>query len=164
MIGSKDLEIIKLSLCQFLEMGKLEAWCLISEAFKYLSGVTHILGRCLIGEVLQYNHINLFNFSRTTVSQTLYNPVFILWPSIWERGYSHHSRVFYCWENYRGFMQKWGLQWYYKRGVSRSTSGTRNKNQGEIIFACFAYVSKQSHRKGISTLELSSCMLKKSLW
>ena len=30
------------------------AWYLISETFLYLSGVIYLIGRCLIGEVLQY--------------------------------------------------------------------------------------------------------------
>ena len=34
-----------------LELG---AWCLISETFLDLSGVIHLIGRCLIGEVLRY--------------------------------------------------------------------------------------------------------------
>ena len=34
-----------------LEVG---AWCLISSTFLYLSGVIHLIGRCLIGEVLRY--------------------------------------------------------------------------------------------------------------
>ena len=34
-----------------LELG---AWCLMSETFLYLSGVIHLVGRCLIGEALQY--------------------------------------------------------------------------------------------------------------
>ena len=34
-----------------LELG---AWSLISEVFLYLNGVIHLIGRCLIGEVLQY--------------------------------------------------------------------------------------------------------------
>ena len=40
-----------------LENGKtleLDAWCLISETFLYFSGVIHLIGRCLRGEVLRY--------------------------------------------------------------------------------------------------------------
>ena len=36
---------------KLLELG---AWCLISETFLYLSAVIHLIGRCLIGEVLRY--------------------------------------------------------------------------------------------------------------
>ena len=36
------------------KMLKLGAGCLISETFLYLSGVIHLIGRCLIGEVLRY--------------------------------------------------------------------------------------------------------------
>ena len=38
---------------------KLGAWCLICETFLYLSGVIHLIGRCLIGEVLRYIHFCL---------------------------------------------------------------------------------------------------------
>ena len=34
----------------------LSAWCLISETFLYLSGVIHLIGQCLIGEVLRYSY------------------------------------------------------------------------------------------------------------
>ena len=34
-----------------LELG---AWCLIIETFLYLSGVIHLIGRCLIGDELRY--------------------------------------------------------------------------------------------------------------
>ena len=35
-----------------LELG---AWCLTSEAFLCLSGVIHLIGQCLIDEVLRYH-------------------------------------------------------------------------------------------------------------
>ena len=38
----------------------LGAWCFISETFLYLSGVIHLKGRCLIGEVIQYFQIKTY--------------------------------------------------------------------------------------------------------
>ena len=43
-----------------LELG---AWCLISETFLYLSRVIHLIGRCLIGEVLRYMLIALIDLN-----------------------------------------------------------------------------------------------------
>ena len=61
---------------QICEPGKaldLGAWCLISETFLYLSGVIHLIGRCLIGEVLRYRFsavvctYELLNFPETKI-------------------------------------------------------------------------------------------------
>ena len=48
------------SAVQICQPGKaldLRAWCLISVTILNLSGVIHLIGQRLIGEVLQYNNI-----------------------------------------------------------------------------------------------------------
>ena len=61
-----------------LELG---VWWLISEAFLYLSGMIHLIGRCLRGEVLRYSGGN------TGVVHTFY----LKWPA----NYGNHTSLYH---------------------------------------------------------------------
>ena len=53
MIGQKKTlgkyQAFAVPVCRRIKALELGAWCVISEAFLCLSGVIHLIGRCLIG-------------------------------------------------------------------------------------------------------------------
>ena len=51
-------------ICGNLKVLELGAWCHISELFLYLSGVIHLIGQYLIGEVLRYNRVLIHWYGR----------------------------------------------------------------------------------------------------
>ena len=55
-------------ICENEKALELGAWCLISETFLYLSGAIHLIGRCLLGEVLWYQTGRLERISLKPVS------------------------------------------------------------------------------------------------
>ena len=70
---------------------ELDAWCLISETFLYLSGVIHLIGQGLIGEVLRYIILYKLPIYRFLITDYPNIPILcVCWKKPKYYGLTHH--------------------------------------------------------------------------